>query len=88
MKDQKLYPFSTRKHAHDIDFRRDRCVNELRRAEDRGDIRLVTKLESLRDRLDVIRNKMAGACGAVVYLTGAEWALANECVAWAAAARR
>ena len=56
----KLYPaFNTEKHAHDIEFRYNRCKNimcdmELREIE--WDDETYDKLEQLSDRLDEIRS--------------------------------
>lgn len=79
---QKLYPFSVQKHAHDIDFRRNRAFNEFVESEYK-DARLARLLE----QLDEIRCLMAGGVK-VVWLTGQQYALAQESVGWAIAERK
>lgn len=81
----KKYPFSARKHAHDIDFRRDRCFNEMCKLEIAG--KDVRKHSSLLERLDELRVLLVGGIG-VVWLTGEQYALAQDCVRWAAENRR
>ena len=78
----KLYPFSAQKHAHDIDFRRNRAFNELADSNYTNN-----KLETLIEKLDEIRCLMVGG-QKVVWLTGAQYALALESVGWAAAQRK
>lgn len=78
----KLYPFSAQKHAHDIDFRRNRAYNEFADGNYTN-----PKLARLIEQLDEIRCLMVG-CQKVVWLTGAQYALALESVGWAAAQRK
>lgn len=78
----KLYPFSAQKHAHDIDFRRDRAFNELADCHFESE-----ELENLIVMLDEIRNLMVGG-QKVVWLTSTQYALALESVGWAAAHRK
>lgn len=88
----KLYPFSGTKHAHDIDFRRARVKNELADAIEVRGGRLVCKvsdeeyaaLERLEEQLDDLIGYMHEG---VVMLDGKHWALAQECVCWAAGMR-
>ena len=79
---QKLYPFSVQKHAHDIDFRRNRAFNEFAESEYKN-----PALAKLIEQLDEIRCLMVGNAK-VVWLTGKQYALAQECVCWAVAERR
>jgi len=88
----KLYPFSGTKYAHDIDFRRARVKNELAEAIRLYDGHLVCiigdeeyeDLKSLEERLDDLIGYMHEG---VVWLDGKRWALAQECVVWAACMR-
>lgn len=84
----KTYPFSTEKHAHDIEF----YVNRLRNTMsdmDCGEIPYDKAAYEAMDRavespiLASIRNKMCGACGRTIWLTGPEIGLAKEIVVWA-----
>ena len=77
----KLYPFSAQKHAHDIEFRRARAFNEFAQSGYTD-----TKLEALIERLDEIRSLMVG-CPTIVWLSGKQYGLAIESVAWASAER-
>ncbi len=81
----KKYPFSARKHAHDIDFRRDRCFNEICKLEIA--CKDTRKHRILLEQLDTLRNMLVGDIG-VVWLTGEQYALAQDCVRWAVENRR
>ena len=84
----KTYPFSTQKHAHDIEFYRNRLFNTMADMES-GEIPMDTKrydriyemyygeLEELYDA--VCYNTRDGR---ISYLTGPQIALANKIVAW------
>ena len=78
---QKLYPFSAQKHAHDIDYRRNRAYNELMDGS-----KDANKLEALIEKLDEIRTLMVGN-QKVVWLTGTQYALAIDSVGWAQSQR-
>lgn len=88
----KLYPFSTAKHAHDIEFRRNRVKNEiydvisgeLKVSEDEF-VRMCDLEAELTDLLVAVLNSSDGR---VCYLTGEQIGLAKECVLWAAGNRR
>ena len=88
---EKKYPFSVQKHAHDIEFRKNRVWCYLREMET-GDAPFDKKmydglqahLEDLVELLDVV---MYGGDGRVVYLTGKQIGLAKDCVAWASGVR-
>lgn len=82
MKNKKNYPFSVRKHAHDIEFRRARAWNELHDGGYTND-----RLRALVEKLDELRSLFSGS-PAVVWLTGTQYRLAQESVAWAAANRK
>lgn len=87
----KLYPFSVRKHAHDIELRNNRVWNTLRDMES-GEIEwdekkydtLTAHQEKVQELLDVI---LSSGNGYVVYLTGEQIGLAKEIVAWASGVR-
>ena len=89
----KLYPFSTRKHAHDIEFYRNRLYNTMRGMES-GEIPMDGK------RYDRIYNMYNGelealynaVCfntndGNISWLTGKQIALAKKIIIWASETR-
>ena len=85
----KLYPFSRRNHAHDIEFYRNRIKNVLY-AMDSGDIpydaRRYNRLETmLNGPLEDLYNAMYfnSSDGIVCYLTGSQIALAKRIIVWA-----
>lgn len=88
MKNQsKKYPFSVQKHAHDIEFRMNRCWNILRDME-MGDApwddAKYDSIDKLHDKLQsLLDSVMYNGDGRVAWLTGPEIALAKETVAWA-----
>ena len=82
MKQQRLYPFSAKNHAHDIVFRRNRAKNEWAESGYTNE-----RLEKLIDDLGAILDKAVG-CVPVIWLTGKEWALAQESVIWAYSMRK
>lgn len=87
----KLYPFSTAKHAHDIEYRMNRVKNELCDYFE-GTIELsdaeFEKLCELEEALtDLLLSVMNSADGRVSYLTGKQIGLAKECVLWAESRR-
>lgn len=91
MTNTKLYPFSTAKHAHDIEYRRNRVKNELCDYFE-GELKLsnkeFNKLCDLAEALnDLLRAVLNSADGKVCYLTGKQIGLAKECVAWASMRR-
>ena len=88
----KTYPFSTAKHAHDIEFYWNRIHNEL----DEmccGDAPMdKEKFNKLNDACDnpvlaSLMSKIASCCGRPVWLTGPEIGLAKEIVVWASETR-
>ena len=88
---EKKYPFSVQKHAHDIEFRKNRVWCILRDIEC-GNIQwdedmyegLYAHYNALQDLLDAV---VFGGNGRVAYLTGKQIALAKDCVAWASSTR-
>lgn len=87
----KLYPFSVQKHAHDIEYRRNRLYCEMRDIET-GEIeadaetleRIYEKYQAVTELLEAV---LSSRNGRVAYLTGAQIGLAKECVAWASNSR-
>ena len=87
MKETKRYPFNMNKHQHDIFFRYNRAKNE---EDDKFYAGTLTAEEC--DKYEKLIERLADLleyCGGnnIVWLTGKEWALANETVAWAEATR-
>lgn len=85
---KKFYPFSGTKHAHDIDFRRARCKNELYEMgmDDKHPYSAMREKEllELEKGLDELLDYMhEGVCYIPAHLYG----LAQESVAWAAIQR-
>lgn len=88
---EKKYPFSVQKHAHDIEFRKNRVWLILREMES-GDIpwderqydMLQDHMEELEALLDAV---LFGGDGRIVYLTGKQIGLAKDCIAWASGVR-
>ena len=84
----KLYPFSTAKHAHDIEFFRNRLYNTMYDMEN-GEIPMDSKrydaMENMYngDSLELLEAVMNSRDGKVCYLTGKQIGLAKEIVAWA-----
>ena len=87
MATQKLYPFSVQKHAHDIEYRKNRLFCEMRdidmgevEADDATYNRIVDQYEAVTELLEAV---LSSRDGRVAYLTGAQIGLAKQCVAWA-----
>ncbi len=87
MTNTKLYPFSTAKHAHDIEYRRNRVKNELcdyfggeLKMNDEEFNKLCELEKALTELLQAVLNSRDGR---VCYLTGKQIGLAKECVMWA-----
>jgi len=91
MANQKLYPFSVQKHAHDIEFRKNRVFCEMRdieMGEAEADEATYNQICDLYDALtDLLQAVMNSRDGRVAYLTGKQIGLAKECVAWASNTR-
>lgn len=81
----KRYPFNMEKHQHDIFFRLNRAKNEYDEKCYNGSITEPEEreYESLIDGLEDLMGYGTG----IVWLTGKEWALANESAVWASAMR-
>lgn len=89
----KTYPFSARKHAHDIEFfwnRMQNVMDDMRCGEVPMDKEWYEATFELLDS-DVFRSmfsKISGACCCpVIYLTGPEIGLAKKIVIWASETR-
>ena len=87
----KKYPFSVQKHAHDIEFRKNRIwceLHDMEMGETPWDEEVYDKgtelLEALRDLLLAILDSRDGR---ICYLTGPQIGLAKETVLWAAETR-
>ena len=76
---EKLYPFSTAKYAHVIANYKYTLQNRLYDldSEDEAYWKLMDKITEINGLL----NRMSGACGRPVWLTGKEIALAKKCIA-------
>ena len=85
----KRYPFNIRRHGHDIEYRRNRAKNEMSDKEYEGTL---TREEA--DRYDRLIEDLGDILlyypdnKGIVFLTGKEYGLAKETVAWAEAMRR
>ena len=89
---EKMYPFSVTKHAHDIEFRRNRVKNEICDFENgnsslnKDSFEQLINLES--DLTELLLAMHDSNNGRVCYLTGKQIGLAKETVAWACNMRR
>lgn len=90
-KKEKLYPFSAHKHAHSIEFRRNRVFNEMRdmeSGETAWDCKKYDAMCELHDQLtDLLQAVLYSGDGRVAWLTGKQIGLAKETVLWASSAR-
>lgn len=83
----KLYPFSLQKHAHDVDFARNRAKNiksdiesgELKATDAEYDD-VCIKIDKLTDLLLAVTDSRDGR---VAWITGEQMGLAKEMIAWA-----
>ena len=84
----KRYPFSLRKHGHDLMFRRNRAMNEYYAKDSEGTLTDEEEqaYTDIIDRLAEITSYYPDGSG-VIWLEGKDWALAQESVAWAESAR-
>lgn len=83
----KTYKFSARKHAHDIEFRRNRLKNDISAVEN-GEVKVdrqtYIKMLALLDELtELLEAVMYSSNGIVCELTGKQYGLAIETVCWA-----
>jgi hypothetical protein len=88
MAKQKLYPFSLSKHAHDIEFFRNRVfiiLREMESGERPMDNQMYDKLSDLYDGpLEELSEALYNSRdGYICWLTGKQIGLAKKCVAWA-----
>lgn len=88
----KTYKFSTREHAHDIEFRRNRLKNEISAVEN-GEVKVDNqtyfKMIDLLDELtELLEAVLYNGNGIVCELTGKQYGLAVETVGWADLQRR
>ena len=76
----KRYPFNLNKHAHDLEFRRNRAMNiqGSLSMDDKEYARYQKLIDDLADILLYFHNG-----DGIIWLTGKEWALAKESVMWA-----
>ena len=83
---EKMYWFSTKKHAHDIEYRRNRCFNEVGQLEYENKP-VPKELRKLLEDLEEIRGYLAGMGNYPVQLPARLYGVAMDAVGWAAAAR-
>ena len=84
----KRYPFNMFKHAHDLEFRRNRAKNELYTKQVSGALKAgeEEKYEKLIEDLGKITLYFPDSKG-IIWLTGKEYGLAKESVCWAESMR-
>ncbi len=88
----KLYPFSAQKHAHDVEFMRNRTRIIMSDME-MGDIPMDgAEYDKLSDRFDALTDLLTAVIstcrdGRIAWLTGPQIALAKEAVLWAGVTR-
>ena len=85
----KKYPFSLNRHAHDLEFRRNRAMNELYDKQMNNTLKdgEEERFQKLIDDLAEILLTFPDGNN-VVWITGKQYGLARESVAWAEAMRR
>lgn len=92
-KGEKLYPFSNEKHAHDIEFRYNRICNEIHdmqlAPEFGGRKHTAEEFDKAWDEMEKLQEVYDIVCigGGISWLTGKQYAIAKECVAWASETR-
>lgn len=86
MKNTKRYPFNMNKHQHDIFFRYNRAKNEYDDKCYDGTI-TAKECEQYEKLIDALANLLGYGTG-IVWLTGKEYGLAQETVAWAGSSRK
>lgn len=95
---EKMYWFSTKNHAHDVEFRFARLQNEMYEMRNglgkwegkkmtKADFDTYEKMEVLADKLNEVRSYFAGAGDAPVKLPGSLYAIAMDSVCWATTVR-
>ena len=82
---EKLYPFSTAKYAHSIEYYAYSLQNRLYDLDPESEEywELMDKITEVNE----LRKVMSGACGRPVWFTGKQIALAKRCIGWADNAR-
>ena len=85
----KKYPFSLNRHAHDLEFRRNRAMNELYDKQMNNTLKdgEEERFQKLIDDLAEILLTFPDGNN-VVWITGKQYGLARDSVAWAEAMRR
>lgn len=88
---EKTYPFSKEKHAHDVEFFRNRLKNVMYQMES-GEMQMNARLYEYYERLEPQVDDLLDAIlftgdARIARLTGKQWALAQKCVAWASEER-
>ena len=95
---EKMYWFSTWKHAIDVEFRYNRLENEMYEMRNgigrwaghkmtKEDFDMYDKMEALAEKLDEVRDYMVGAGDGAVKLPGRLYSVAMDAVLWATNAR-
>ena len=82
----KRYPFNMGKHQHDIFFRYNRAKNEYDDKCYNGTI-TTKEIERYEALIASLANLLEYGTG-IAWLTGKEYGLAQECVAWAGSIRK
>ena len=75
----KLYPFSMRKHAHDLELVRNVLFNHYICNEEVSEL----MRHWAEDRREKLGNILLKSNGIVAWLTGEEYGLANKAISWA-----
>lgn len=87
----KLYPFSVQKHAHDIEFARNRTRNLMSEIELEERKATSEEYNAICDRYEALTSLLLAVLdnrdGRTAYLTGPQIALAKECILWASNTR-
>lgn len=95
---EKMYWFSTKNHAHDVEFRFARLQNEMYEMRNglgkwegkkmtQTDFDMYNKMEALAEKLDEVRDYMVGAGDVAVKLPGRLYSVAMDAVCWATTVR-
>ena len=85
MTNQKLYPFSMTKHAHDIEFAKNRTFNLAHDLWMAGDAEAAERMDDLHDKYTALLCAVMDSSrdGRISWLTGPQLSLAKELVLWA-----
>ena len=82
---EKLYPFSTAKHAHDIEYYVNTLWNKVYDLDDNDEEYYKLMKEIV--KVNELRTIMSGACGRPVWFTGKQIAFAKQICGWASGRR-